>query len=67
MSDKKTKNMKEYFKKYKETHVEMFKETTKCEICGGKYSYTNRATHYKSLKHKYATLLLQTQDDIKKD
>jgi hypothetical protein len=44
-------NNKEKIKEYYENNKEKYKEKYKCE-CGGKYTFQNKSTHEKSLKHK---------------
>ena len=43
--------IKEEMKKYRENNKEKLKEKYVCE-CGGKYTYCNKPTHFKSKKHE---------------
>ena len=59
ISKKNSEKMKLYLKKYRETHSELMKKKTKCEVCNGSYSYANHSAHCRTMKHKYALLVSQ--------
>ena len=41
-------------REYESKKQEMFKEKHNCDICGGSYTYKNKATHLNSKKHRKA-------------
>jgi len=41
-----------HYRKFLERHGAKLKEQQKCELCGGHYSYYNKAHHKKSVKHQ---------------
>jgi hypothetical protein len=49
---------KEYYKKNKDKLLTKLKEKTKCELCGGSYSYVSKNRHNNSEKHKKKINLL---------
>ncbi len=49
---KKTADMREYMKQYyMDNKDEVFNKKYNCEICGGKYTHSNRNHHMKRKKH----------------
>ena len=52
------KSNKEYSSKFYEKHKEEIKEKKICEICGGKYDYTNKSHHNKTKKHIHSVQLI---------
>jgi hypothetical protein len=57
--EKKEFNNVEYQKKYyqdnKEKLLEKLKQKSKCDLCGGSYSYVSKNRHLQSVKHKKFT------------
>ena len=49
---------KQYNQQYQSDNAETIKQWKKtkhnCDVCGGKYTLTNKSTHYKSKKHQKA-------------
>jgi hypothetical protein len=44
---------KEYMKIFKKKNDDKIREKQKCAICGGTYTYFNKAKHIKTEKHLY--------------
>ena len=47
---------KEYYKKNKDKLLTKLKEKSKCEICGGSFSYVSKNRHIKTNKHLSASI-----------
>jgi hypothetical protein len=47
---------KEYYKKNKDNILTKLKEKTKCDICGGSYSYVSKNRHNNTNKHMLAEI-----------
>ena len=45
--------MKEYMKNYYINHKDKYKQSIKCPICPGSYTFARKTQHYRSQKHKY--------------
>lgn len=53
MSGKKTENMLEYMKEYREKNAGYWKQKVRCEICNKTMTLSSRSHHKKSTKHLF--------------
>lgn len=51
-----TESNKKYYTNFKNKHIDEIKQKTKCDLCGGCYTYFNKSHHEKSNKHQYILL-----------
>lgn len=63
MENSKKYDNKKYYQNFKEKNGEKLNEKSVCEICGGKYSYFNKAHHNKSKKHCMALEIIKRMED----
>ena len=59
MSTKKTENMLEYMKEYREKNAGYWKQKVKCDICNKTMTLSSRSHHKKSTKHLFNELKLK--------
>jgi len=54
--EKKTADMLKYMREYRKNNSEKYHKQTKCDECGGSYTYANAWQHKTSKKHQDALL-----------
>jgi len=63
MENSKKYDTKKYYQNFKEKNENKICEKLTCEVCGGKYSYFNKAHHNKSKKHCMALEIIKRVED----